>query len=119
MHAGGVDGSADLELEAGGADEERGADEQRGRDDPEGEQLDEPEHAAGQEQGAGPEADEPALPGQHAAAHRALPAGTGTARSTSVRASPAEMPWSCASGVTRRRWASTGSASALRSSGTT
>ena len=67
----------------------------------------------------GAEADEPPLPGQHAA----LPGLAGRdghgAEDLGRARRPAVTPWSWASGVTSSRWASTGSASALMSSGTT
>ena len=51
--------------------------------------------------------------------HLARALGTGTVRRTSPITSAERMPASCASGVTTSRCASTGSASALMSSGTT
>ena len=66
------------------------ADEQRRRHDPEGEQLDEPEHAAGQRAGRRRRGRRASPAGSARCAYRALPAGTGTARSTSVRASAAD-----------------------------
>ena len=106
----------DVDAPTGDPDAAHDDQERDGR--PDGEQLGEAEEASEGDEADGADADQQALPSRpHRQAERGR--GTGTESSTSSRIALDEMPWRSASGVTRRRCASTGSASCLTSSGVT